>query len=42
VRAEVIGLHDLGRRLAAARCGAPIDGPVGAFVLRTDLDGPLP
>ena len=40
VRADVTSLHDLGRRLAAARCGAPIDGPAGALVLRTDLDGP--
>ncbi|MGD9796130.1 MAG: DUF58 domain-containing protein [Acidimicrobiia bacterium] len=39
VRAVVIGRQDLGRRLAAARCGAPIDGPAGALVLRTDLDG---
>lgn len=39
VRAEVTSIHDLGRRLATARCGAPIDGPAGAVVLRTDLDG---
>jgi hypothetical protein len=38
VRAAVPNLAVLGRRLAAARCGAPIDGPIDALVLRTDGD----